>query len=368
MKIVYIANIRLPTERAHGLQIVKTCEALGNTGASVELVVPTRRNAITEGTFSYYGIQKNFDIAQLSVPDFVRFGPLGFVASTIWFSREARRLKSFWIADVIYSRDALVLLQYLLLGRPLVFEAHSKPSFISRIVARRARSLVVISHGLKNAYIAAGVMSTKILVASDAVDEHLFDGIPDRATARTSLALPTGRSIVLYAGHLYPRKGAYTLAQASASLPEMLFVFVGGTKSDIAHFRNRWHGQKNIFIVGHMPHSRVPWYLRAADLLALPNSAKDEDSARFTSPMKLFEYMASGTPILASDVPAVREVLDEDCAHFAEADSPSAFSQGIALALSHPEESLAKAMKAKERTLNFTWDVRAQAILRAILV
>lgn len=365
-RITYLANIRLPTERAYGLQIMKTCEALSDAGAQVELVVPTRHNRITHDAFSFYTIPEQFNLVQVPVPDLIQRGTLGFVFSTLWFSEKARWLKSFWTADVVYSRDALVLFQYLLLGRPFVFEAHAKPTFLSRVVARRARGLVVISQGLKNAYTVAGVAPEKIRVAPDAVDERLFDGVPDRGTARVALGLPLDKKIVLYAGHLYPRKGADTLAGAASQLPDVLFVFAGGTEGDVAGFTKRWEKQHNVLVVGHVPHAQVPWYLRAADVLVLPNSAKDEDSAQFTSPMKLFEYMASGTPVLASDVPAIREILDENCAYLVEADSPKALAQGITTTFSNPDEARAKARQAKEKVTHFTWGARAQTILRIL--
>src|SRR3989344_48411 len=132
MNLLYLAFIRLPTEKAHGVQIMKTCEALSEAGAEVELVVPGRKTHIAEDPFSYYGVKKNFTLTTLNAPDWVgKLGSFGFVFSALWFSEAARWRKSFWMADVIYSRDALVLFQYILLGRKLVYEAHTKPTVIS---------------------------------------------------------------------------------------------------------------------------------------------------------------------------------------------------------------------------------------------
>ena len=59
-KIIYLANVRLPTEKAHGIQIVKMCEAFAGLGLEVELVVPNRLNSIQDDIFDYYGVKKNF--------------------------------------------------------------------------------------------------------------------------------------------------------------------------------------------------------------------------------------------------------------------------------------------------------------------
>lgn len=363
MKLLYLANARIPTPRAYGLQIMKTCEAFARAGVEVEVVVPARRITTPGDAFAYYGVEKLFTLTTLPVLDLLHFGGIGFFFSAVWFSEKARWLKSFWEADIVYSRDALVLVQYLLLGRKLVFEAHARPSLVSAFVAQYAYRIVVISQGLRDAYAAAGVAREKIIVAPDAVDEHLFDTAPEREEARRSLGLPLDAQIALYAGHLYARKGADTLAAAAAHLPSTQVVFVGGASDDIALFQKRWGEEGNIKIVGHVTHEKIPLYLRAADVLVLPNSGRDEDSARFTSPMKLFEYMASGTPIVASRVPAIQEVLSEASARLVPPDDPVALVRGIEAALAHAEDSEARAQVAKTESTHRTWQARAEAIL-----
>lgn len=115
-----------------------------------------------------------------------------------------------------------------------------------------------------------------------------------------------------------------------------------------------------------MPPATVPLYLRAADLLVIPNSAKDADSARFTSPMKLYEYMASGTPILASNVPSLREALTEETALFVTPDDAAALARGVSESLAHPDEALSRARKAQEAARSHTWQERARRILEGV--
>lgn len=369
VKILYIANIRIPTEKAHGVQIMKTCEAFAKAGVGIELMVPTRHNELTANPFSYYGVPENlFKIVTLHIPDLIKYGRLGFLISSIWFSERARWYRSFWEADIIYSRDALVLVQCLLLGRKLVFEAHAKPSFVARIVARHSYRVVAISQALREVYVAVGVPAERIIVAPDAVDEHLFETVPLKNEVREILGLPQFQHIVVYTGHLYARKGADTLAEAATHMPEALFVFVGGTVEDIARFKKRWGSQENIRIIGHVAPDRVPLYLRAADVLVIPNSSKSEDTARFTSPMKLFEYMASGTPLVASDVPSIREVLGDQEAFFVEADSPAALAKGIASVFAQEDEAHGRAVLAQCKAREYTWEKRAAKILTTIIL
>ena len=65
--ILYIANIRLPTEKAHGVQIMEMCSAFSAQGVNVELVVPKRRNTLIEDPFDFYKIKNNFTISRLSI-------------------------------------------------------------------------------------------------------------------------------------------------------------------------------------------------------------------------------------------------------------------------------------------------------------
>ncbi len=367
MKILYIANIRLPTEKAHGIQIMKTCEALALAGNDIELVVPTRRNELTANPFTYYGVPENsFKLVTLRVPDLIRYGRFGFLVSSTWFSERIRWGKPFRIADVIYSRDALVLIQYLFLRRKLVFEAHAKPSFIARIVARHAYRVVVISRALREAYVAAGAPPERIVVATDAVDERLFDVVPAKDKAREILGLSLTQHIVVYTGHLYARKGTDTLANAAAQMPKTEFIFVGGTARDIAQFKKQWGDHENIHIIGHVPPGHIPLYLRAADVLVIPNSGKDEDAAHFASPMKLFEYMASGTPIVASNVPSIREILPKDSALFVPPDEGAALARGINALLDNSSRARTFGQAARDLSRRHTWNIRAGIILNGI--
>src|SRR3989338_8104713 len=107
MKIIYIANIRLPTEKAHGIQIMKMAEALANQGINLELLVPARRNDLTEDPFAFYGIKKNFRIKKLPCLDFLRFdfAKAGFFISTFTFLTSAKLYLALKDYDLLYTRE-----------------------------------------------------------------------------------------------------------------------------------------------------------------------------------------------------------------------------------------------------------------------
>lgn len=355
MKITYLAFIRLPTEKAHGAQVMKTCEALADLGTEVELVVPSRKTHITENPFAYYDVRPNFTLTRLKTFDFVSWGPLGFTLSSLWFSEAAARRKSFWNADIIYSRDAFVLLQYLFLGRKLMYEAHTKPTLISTLVARRAYRLIVISEGLRDAYVRRGVTSAKITVVHDAIDPEPFKKHYDQKESREWLGIPTDKKVALYVGRIDAPKGADTFAAASEYVPEDTLCVLIGPGPLAEELKKKY--PKALFLP-ETPYRDLPRVLASADVLVLPNSAKDENAAKYTSPLKAFAYLASGKPIVASDVPALKEIL-KDSARFFEADNAKACAVVI--------QQKKVQTDAVRQLDSFSWEERARRILTALL-
>lgn len=361
MRIQYLAFIRLPTEKAHGLQIMKTCEALAAEGNEVELVIPGRKTHIEDDAFVYHGTAQNFKIKELHTPDWVQAGPVGFLISLVCFAEAAAWRLSYWTADVVFSRDALVLFQHILLAKKFVYEAHNNPSWFSVMVAKRAKTVVAISEGLKQVYVVKGVRPEKIIVVPDAVDVKMFDNALSKIDARRRLSIPEGEKIALYVGRIDGGKGADVFAASSEFLPEGTRAVLIGN-GPLAHNLKSKHTKA--FFLPETKYTDLPNVLPAADVLILPNSGKGTESARNTSPLKLFAYMASGIPIVSSDVPAVREILSEDSAVFVKPDDPRVLADGIVATLSGA--GAGKGEKAKALAIQYSWGSRAKRILSTL--
>ncbi len=119
-------------------------------------------------------------------------------------------------------------------------------------------------------------------------------------------------------------------------------------------------------MVGAKPHDEIPLWLRAADVLILPNTANEDISKYYTSPMKLFEYMASGTPIVASALPSIREILNENNAVLVESDNPEKLAEGIKKVLADAELAKKISKQAFADVQNRTWGKRAEEILEFV--
>jgi len=374
MKILYISNSRLPTEKAHGYQILNTCAALAEQGVNITLLIPKRFNDIKQNIFSYYNITENFAIKKVFCLDFLKLPFLkkfSFLIESFTFALSAKKYikdnsQGF---DVIYTRDFIIAKFLKNSGKPIYYEIHTIPKTITKAhkkVWRSCAGIVAISEGLRNELKKQGINENKILVARDAVDIKKFDINFSKSKAREKLHLSQDKKIIVYAGHLYAWKGADILAQASELLSNDIQVYlIGGMDGDIKIFKNKYKN-KNLHIMGDRSQLEIPLWLRAADLLVLPNSAQERISSHYTSPMKLFEYMASGTPIIASRLPSIREIVNESEVDFFMPDDVIDLVKTIKASILS-KNTQEKTQKAYEKSKQYSWHNRVEKIINFIL-
>ena len=370
-KLLYLSNLRLPTEKAYGIQITKMCEAFAEAGVIVELVYPYRKNPIKANVFDYYSVKSIFKAVKLPALDLHFFGALdktvvglkSFISAVVlFFYALFRRL------DIIYSRDELILFLISFLKKRLVFEAHRfspKRKFFYGRFKNLGIKIVVISEAIKKEFLKFGFNEKNVLIAHDGVDLKEFDLPVSKEEAREKVGLSTEKKIIMYTGHLFEWKGAQTLLQTARKLQtqDVIFVFVGGMEYDIEKFKEKAKGLSNVLIVGYKPHKEIPFYLKAADIVVLPNSAEEDISSKYTSPLKLFEYMASGRPIVASDLPSVREILKDSNAILVKPDNLESLAEGVERVLNDKILADNISYAAFEKVKNYTWQKRAKAIV-----
>lgn len=382
LKLVYVTNARVPSEKAHPYQIMKMCEAFKQHGVDVRLIIPWRVQTpemrAVRNIWEYYGISQKFNIRKIPCIDFLwityylHLPP--WLELAIWrllsvsFAAFATLYLVFDRADIYYSRDVLTLGFLSFFKKNLYLERHQKAKLVrlARLLFNRINGLIVITNYLKDFFTKLGVPEGKILVAPDGVDLGMFGTSLSKDEAREQLGIPSDEKVVCYTGHLYSWKGAHVLARSAKYLKEAKVYFVGGTPDDIQNFRKfiRENDLSNVVIVGHVPPSDVPKYLAASDVTVLPNI--QEGLSYATSPLKLFEYMASRRPIVASDLPVIREVLNQGNAILVEPGNPEALAGEISTVLD--DEDLADRIveKAYREVHQYTWLTRANRILRFV--
>lgn len=325
-ELLYVANMRLPSEKAHSVHVMEMCAALAAQGLTVSLLVPTRTTDVAvEDVHAFYGVPKTFSIVRCRSFDAFRYAWLprriAYLLHALSFARSVDAEVHRHAPDaLVLSRDAYVAARLARQGRRVAFEVHDLPG---PHAARLLRSIpkIVATNVLKRHRLATdfAIPATRILVAPNAVDAERFRADPaSGASFRRELGIEQEQPLVLYTGHLYAWKGVETLARAAAKVrashPDTAIVFVGGSSEEQVAFRaflQRENLASHVRLLPHRPHADIPGILAAADVLVLPTSGHGRMGAIETSPLKAFEYLASGKPIVASDLPSSREAFEE---------------------------------------------------------
>lgn len=400
MKLLYITTARIPTEKANGIQIVKMCAAFQRQHLEVQLWVPARARSESmrqvHDLWQYYDVEEQFQVQYLWVPDVIRlehFVPRTLMAGLnylqyILFSLLAL-IRTYAEPEACYYTRSLQTLCVLCATRwlhrkPVYFEAHelhgdpeaTHPgrkalTALMRWMLAHLDGLVVITQRLKALYVEFGMPAQAILVAPDGLDAKRLTPHLDRDAARQALQIPLDKILVCYTGHLFPWKGVYTLAESGRYLPDEYAIWiVGGTSADQQALQQYLDERqiRNVVLAGYVPYTEVPRYLAAADVLVLPNSAEQRISREYTSPLKLFEYMGAQRPIVASDLPSIREVVQHNKQAFlVPPDDPVHLAEGIVHVSGDPELAQRLVRSAYAETRQYTWECRAAHIVKFML-
>lgn len=375
-----VANVRFPGPKANGIQIAAMAQALSDTGLTVDVVVPRRFGHEPGDPWTHYGVRRSFGVQRVASFDLIDLLPtsaqrLPFLMQSLTFALRA-------LARAAVTRDAGVFvrdhytLSVLASGlRPedlqrISAEVHNLPGDagrrrrVTRLLARLP-AVVTISEGLRQDLIGEGLEPERILTAHDGVHLARYAGLPEAPVARAELQLPNELPLIVYAGQLYTWKGVDTLVAALQHLPQARLLVVGGDAQNLPRIEAavQRHAPGRVHLAGLVPPGDVPFHLAAADVIVLPNTAKEEISARYTSPLKLFEAMASRRAIVASDVPSLGEVLTHDQnAWLVAPDDPVALAEGLEVVLSDEARRARLAAQAWEDVQACDWTARGQAV------
>lgn len=384
MKIAYITHTRFPTEKAHGKQIAEVCSALADIGHDVTLVCPRVRNNILASPHDYYNLPENFEVrylhhfdgtAQWWIPGILRF------MVTMFFYRRA--LKTFLAdhaSDLLYVRSVQLVTVLPKLQVPVIAELHTIPQRNLKKIVKALNActrVVCLTNPMKEAVVALGVEPEKIVVEGDGVLLDRFTAIEPVESVRKQLQVPKDRAMLSYVGSLVTRntieKGVAELLQALTALKANNIaatgVIVGGPTNwkvkYIQQARNLGLTDDDVVFIDRVPPKDVPSILAASDVLVFPAPASDHPYfQRDTSPLKLFEYLAAGKPIVCADIPPVRDVVHEDSVIFVEPGNADALAQGIQQALQENDEQ--RTLKRRELAEWYSWRNRMQRILDGV--
>lgn len=369
---------------ANTIQQLQMCQGFAAAGEDVCYVAPVAGDGEPswEMLAEYFGLSERFTLRGLPAPDqnysFPNYPiPDGDDQVILYWLLYEALSGGFDDGDIVFSRTLLPLRYFLLvrewtgLGRDVSvwFEQHQIDRGMNdkRLGDRfyeQLDGLVCISERQKRAVVETQPVDPEtILVAPDGVDLSAYDGL-STATARERLGFDPDERVVMYTGHLYPSKGVETLVRAAADFDAHCYV-VGGYDDDIARIESDVSVPDNVTFTGFVRPSEIPVYQSAADVLVATVAAdSDED---YFSPLKLFEYMAAGKPIVVSSRPEFGEVLtDGENAVFVEPSDVDELARAVQKLLSDPDRRATLGGQASEDARQYDWRVRAERILDAV--
>lgn len=370
MRIFYFSDISFPSSEAQAVHVVKMCEAFGKAGHEVVLFAKARSKVRQQDIFESYDVEGNFTLS------FTKGTRLSLLSRYTGQKKTAEQIKKFGRPEMVYGRDPVALSLYAPARIPLVYEASRMPTGKAEVAAvikllKRPGfcGIVALSDALKQALLKRFPMIRPelIFVAHDAaVVPHNISG---KAPKSDSLRGRKSAFKIGYAGTMHQGKGVSMILKIAPLMPDCDFHVIGGSKDEVAQIA-RGNPSGNIIFYGHVAHSHVAGMLKACNALVAPYQhaaliKTGKNIARWISPMKVFEYMAAGRPIVASDLSILREFLRHgENALLVPAGDPLAWVEALSTLRTDPEVRKTLAQNAfADLKGNFTWDKRVETIL-----
>jgi glycosyltransferase involved in cell wall biosynthesis len=374
MRIAFISASKIPSRTANSIEVMKVCQAFQELGHTIHLWVPGNNPRVVWSELAeLYGLQESFKITWI---------PSWSVLRRYDFSLQAVLASSRWGADLLYIWPLQAAALAAKLGLKTLLEVHDAPQglfgpwlFKQFLKGSGARRILPITDAIR--YWLVEAYQTPLdppfsVIAPSGVDLARFAGLPKPEIARKELQWPD-KVTVGYTGHLYPGRGMNLMLDLARTHSELHFVWAGGEPETVKEWRDKIaiEGPGNLTLLGFVPNERLPIIQAACDILLLPHerhvsASSGGDIARFTSPMKLFEYLATGRAILSSDLPVLREVLDEQVAVLVPPEDFLAWSRSLQeLSVDHSRRKIL-GDAARALAQQYSWKARAERTLVGI--
>lgn len=382
MKFAYIHNIRIPSEKAHSLYVVKVCQATQSLGYDVALVVTKHPNNTTKGTiWDYYNLDKNhFIYKELEIGNKWRekiwkvspeYGQL--ILNSVFCFKAWNWLRKNKI-DIVQTGHYEFLLILKIIGwiyKPkVILDIHiDPPKWVTSDWYRDVSCVICNTQHFAN-QIKGKIDSEKIIVLPNGFDPNDFSG---KYMERKELGIPENAIVIGYVGSFEfngQEKGINllinTINECRKTNKHIFGLVVGGPKHMAEDYRklvSQLHLDKHMMIIDQVKPEVIPEYLSLFDLAwtVYPDS---EYLKYKTSPMKLIEYLAAGKPIFASNYPSIKQIVDPSRGYLVDNQDPKIMADTINN-LSMPELTK-KGESGKQYIQQFTWKNRQRQIMKVL--
>lgn len=365
--LLYISESTIPSGRANSIHVMKMCGGFAQHIPVTLCCIPGATYPNIHTIFDHYGVTTRFKIKRLGF--FRKAVNVYFYGILVLFYVFRHKQPE----TLIFSRSIVCSFFLIFFGFNLAHEAHSlhqnhrligwleKKIFTSKNCTR----IIVITTSLKNA-----------LLSTFKIPEHKLLVLPDAAAVTSNTPLSTFplkgtmQSLkVGYLGSMHKGKGMEILSLLSQKLPkETTLHIVGGDAAEIEYWRQKCDTNSTYFY-GQVAHKETANYIRAFDICLLPNQKSiytgkgGNNIGSFTSPLKMFEYMAQRKPIIASDIPVLKEVLNNQNAILVAPDDVNAWVAAIEKLKDENLRNKLGNRAYQDFIENYTWEKRAYKIL-----
>ena len=375
-RIIYVSNAYLSSMRANAVHIMRMCDAFAENGVDVTLYCDEKGDL--EKVYDIYGVKHRFPI--VSPRSRMLFDKINKNIKSLFYSwKNANAIKQREKNAFVYGRSLFILF-FLHNKIPFSYEVHATPTskilgWMERCVLRYSKlvKLVAISNPLKDYYEKTfpNELKGKVVVLHDGAD-----AVNQNSERKASLDNAPSRYPdvnIGYIGSLYPGKCMEVLLPIAKAMPDVMLHIVGGDKEWVKHWQEETEklNVKNLVFYGKISPAKVSGYYEALDICLMPysskiyvNKNKKLEIGQWISPLKLFEAMAHGKAILVTDLPSIREVMEdgEDALLLSATDTKSWVDAIERLAKSEELRLKLSTHARKKLEEEYSWSIRAKRI------
>ncbi|MEG5172280.1 glycosyltransferase family 4 protein [Microcoleus sp. B3-D7] len=334
----------------------------------VDLLFPFQPRKPDDKLAKIYNIQDKLKVADLPMPWPIDRWDSKWTSSSTIVSKYYLPIHLLKSTKIVHTRDWNFVKAAVKNGIPAIYEQHhhENKQFEPEIVRNPLLQIsVTVADTVRDSMILNGMPPEKVITLHNGFN-HLFLARQTEAALkwRQQLIEDERQYLAVYAGGLYPFKGVDILVDVAKELPLVQFAIAGGDSSQVTAYQQLAKSKQvnNIKFLGYLPQNQLASLLQAADVLTHPHCLTE--AATFTSPLKFFDYMASGTPIVATEIASLMEFKSGNiAATWCEPDNPHQFAQSIRDCLTkYPRKSEGYA-ETMDFVKQFSWENRIERIL-----
>ena len=370
-RLIYVHLGSLNSGQANVVHVAKMTNAFADYISSVTLIAFSTNKFNSIKFLNEYGISKKI---QFQVLKFEK----SLILNLFKLALKSVTATNLCTSGVIYTRSAVIAVALAIIPRPIILELHAplsavKPKIRNLLILLlrmgRFRSVVLISDSLKE-IIKTELSKYSIDISTTIIVAH--DGANKVSMPAKSITNSTEIKIG-YAGHLYPGRGIGLIIECAKKCSRYNFLIIGGTDSDLSYWRQLSADISNIKFIGMVKPIDVNQYLMGCDILLAPYEKKvytehgSFETSQWMSPLKIFEYMATGKAIICSRLSVIEEVLtNRNDAILCDPSNVDEWIESINELAENPQLRIFLGVNAaKHLEEKYTWNRRAELILTA---